>query len=62
MLTISEAVALVQDAECDDIGTFVELVNSEYGTRYDEEDLSEIWKQTTAEIEGDSPDLPDDIR
>lgn len=62
MITSTQALELALDYDCDDIGTFVEAVNAEYGTRYDEDDLSELWKQTKAEIEGEDPDLPDDTR
>jgi len=62
MISLSQAVELAEDYECDDLGTFVEAVNAEHGTRYDEIDLAELWTQTKAEIEGESPDLPDDTR
>jgi len=62
MISLTQAIELVMDSGCEDLETFTELVNAEYARRYDEDDLSELWKQTKAEIEGEDPDLPDDTR
>ena len=62
MITLHRAVELALDYECDDLGTFVEAVNAEHGTRYDEFDLQDLWNETKAEIEGEELDLPDDTR
>jgi hypothetical protein len=62
MITIEQALEIAEDYDCDDLGTFVDAVNAEHGTRFDEEDLASLWKQTKAEIEGEDPDLPDDTR
>lgn len=62
MISLARAVELALEYECDDLSGFVEIVNAEHGTRYDEDDLAELWTEAKREIEGEGPDLPDDTR
>ena len=50
MIRLDQAVDLVTDYGCEDLGTFVEAVNAEHGTRYDDEDLDELWRQAKQSI------------
>lgn len=62
MISLAQAVELVLDASCEDLETFTELVNAEHGSRYDDDDLADLWNQVREELGGQDLDLPDDTR
>lgn len=61
-ISLTNAVELILEEECDELETFTELVNAQYGSRLEESDLAELWTEAKREIEGEGPDLLDDTR